>query len=163
MSLQEMGTGELWLLVQRDLIASAQVPRLGAADTEASVWDMVNTAMSAAVAALEAVEDGVSNPYQTLTQAHALLIEAWRRSFTAGLTTAADGIAILADRVASAIDSVGSSGAKAFHNFIGASPAQIGGGVLLMTALGFGAAALVLSGPGGQAALVKLASRQFVL
>lgn len=165
MNYKSMGTGEIWLAVQRDLRGHAlRGTRIGAAPgDDVSIYDMVNTAMSAAYAALKAAEEGLTNPMGVLRSAYQALIEAYHAAILAGFTAAAEGIATLAQRVGDAMREVGNAWADVFHAFLGASPAQMGLAVVALAGVGLIGAAVVLSGAGGQAALVSLAKRQVIL
>lgn len=164
-NLRNMGTGEVWLHVQRELRGQALgAIRLGAtADEEAGIYDLVNQAMSTAYAALKAAEAGLRDPTAALRAAYVQLIAAYRAALEAGFTAAADGIAVLADRVGDAMRSVGGAWADVFHRFIGASPAKMALFAGALLTVGLIGASFVLSGPGGQAALVHLAQRRVML
>lgn len=165
MSLQQAGTGEVWLFVQAELKRQAfgratLGATLGAAP---DLWDLVNQAMSAAYSALQAAEQGIRNPAGVLHAAYRQLLVAYRLSIAEGFHSVADGIRILSERVADAIRELGNSWGDVLQSFLGASPAQFALGGAVLVALGLGAAAVVLSGAGGQQALVTLASRRLML
>lgn len=165
MKLQDMGTGEVWLHVQRELRAQALgCVQIGAsAEQEATLYDLVNAAMSMAYAALQAAQEGLTDPTRVLQAAFAQLVEAYHAAILAGFQATAEGIAVLAERVGDAIRSVGQGWTSVFHAFLGATPAQVATGVAVLLGVGVVGAAVVLSGAGGQAALVHLAQRQVMI
>lgn len=163
--LQQAGTGEVWLYVQRELRRGARHrARLGASlGADEDVWDLVNSAMSGAVQALELAQRGFGDPTAVLTAAYAQLQRAYHIAVVEGLGAVGEGIAVLAARVAEAIRTIGRSWADVLEALLGAKPAELLLGAAVIAALGLVGATVVLSGAGGQQALVTLAQRRVVL
>lgn len=165
MTFTDWQTGDIWLWLQRRLGAGEVLGAGpgGNVTTSSAVLGSVNAAMGYAWHVVQLIDAGLQAPVRALVYAAQQLNAAYFAALQAGWTTIASAIQVLSQRVGQALNDVLSGAGSGLSSLLGASPAQLVGGVGLLALAGLAGLVVVASGAGGQAALVTLAQRRVVI
>lgn len=165
MPFDEWTTADIWRWLQETLgrrEVLGATPQGGNVSTSA-VLNQVNGAMTYAWQVVQLIDAGLQAPVRALSYAAQQLQAAYFVAFQAGWTTIAQAIGVLSARVGQALNDILSGAGSGMSSILGASPAQIVGGLGLLALAGIAGVVIIASGVGGQAALVTLASRRVTI
>ena len=165
MPFDEWNTGDVWRWLQaalsrRELLGAT--PQGGNVSTSA-VLAQVNGAMSYAWQVVQLIDAGLQAPVRALSYAASQLQAAYFAALQAGWTTIAQAISVLSSRVGQALNDILSGAGSGMAAMLGATPAQLVGGLGVLALAGVAGVVIIASGAGGQAALVTLAARRVTI